>query len=364
MVDSSGDENDSRTASVGQQRGHTAKFSNQVIMDENLGQKQANEELRIRGKDTHDPVPDSESTTSSESSGDSSSENESARPRPFRVEKPRDIARTAINWNQGSRRAIRTSLRERVPKSGGNTPKSSLESNAEKPCYFSDSSAYSSVSVAEKGDIGASPRASLRNAAGSYPADGGQTTGGGPSQSGSKQCFADESDDSESGDLSEGGDSILLNLNSRNEMPGLQGSGDSQLHDGQLFQEDTCPDLLYELMNGFQSEQTAAVMSDKNADGKRTAQSKEDALRSFSLKYATPPTILADLDEQDLKVQSQFFFYHRDAEKKMDLKQPISCTECLQRGHLAATCESKEVRRPASRMKTFVLNKIANRRLV
>lgn len=345
MLDSSGDEIDSRTASVGRQRGHTKFF----ITDEAPGQKQGNAELRIGGKDVRDLVPDAESSSSSQPSDHSCSENESAttRPRPFQTEKSKDIARTAINWNQGSYRTIRTSLRDRVPKSGGNTPKSDVEPNTEKPYYYSDTDTSE-----PGGDTGASPGASLRNATGSYHADGGQTIGGGPVQSSSKQCFVDESDDSESGDLSEGGDSILLNLNSRNEMPGLQGSRDSQLHDAQLFQEDTRPDLLYELMNGFQSEQAAAAISDTNADGKRTEQSKEDAIRIFAQKYTTPPTTLADLDEKDLKIQSQLFSYNRDVGKKIDLKQPISCTECLKQGHLGAVCPSKEVCRPCSQTKT------------
>lgn len=137
---------------------------------------------------------------------------------------------------------------------------------------------------------------------------------------------SDSDSDSQDSEEEEADDSIMLNIGSRNR------NGHMPADDG----DDYDPEPRPVLDEGFFN----------NGDGPvdaQLAQTKEEALRCFSQKYATAPMALADLVRKDLEIQAKFLFYDREIHD-IDLKLPIACTECLQEGHLAEVCPSKEVR--------------------
>jgi protein AIR1/2 len=73
-----------------------------------------------------------------------------------------------------------------------------------------------------------------------------------------------------------------------------------------------------------------------------SSSSKAAALAEFASKYKAAPAVLADLGHKDLQIQVRYFFIGRNI-NDIDLSMPISCTECLEKGHLALVCPSKEV---------------------
>lgn len=146
--------------------------------------------------------------------------------------------------------------------------------------------------------------------------------------------LSDDSEDSGSLDSEKADDSIVLNLGSRNqenrngERP-AQGS-ECDLESRRVIEEG--------LLNGKISD-----TRDGTADEAPLAKSKEEALRRFSDKYPTAPSTLVDLDHHDFEVQARYLHFDRDI-NDINLDLPIGCTECLREGHLAEVCPSKEVR--------------------
>lgn len=120
-----------------------------------------------------------------------------------------------------------------------------------------------------------------------------------------------DSDDSVSLD-SEADDSILLNIGDQNDQT-----------------------------DGLSAEVKPVSVNGLAASDRSTI-SKEESHRLFSQKYSVTPTILADLDRNDMEIQARCLFYDRDI-NDINLQLPVSCTECLKEGHLAAVCPSKEV---------------------
>lgn len=329
MRDASDDENDSRTASVGLQRPHSNGSngaSRQSSRDRKIGKKQARGKGRV---DFRDFVPqggtfsgaaldvDSDSADSTSSSGSSSSssdgESEEEQENPSEGQKPLGSVPVAINWNKGSRSTIRTSLTGKTSRSDGNTTTTAFESVNGK--YWRSRSASASSDGLQghteaKGD----------------PSGDGRTDGD-RVKADQRPYFIDDSEGSETGEVSEGGDSIMLNLGPGNDEAGPDKAGDDTPPAGaDPFRIDTQPDPGFVSANGS----TGSIRS------------KEDAFRVLSEKYSTPPSILADLNRKDLEVQARHFFYNRSIHD-IDLQQPIACTECLQEGHLALVCPTKEV---------------------
>lgn len=342
MPDSSGDENDSRTASVGLQRPRSNGSSDRPSsQDRGIARRHKRQGARLDRRDVRDFVPqggtfsstaldvDPDSTSSS-GSDSSREEDDSASDdaKASEAQQPLGAVPPAINWNRGSRSAIRTTLSARVSKPAQNTATSGFDEVNGK--YWRSRSASVSASDDEE-DAGVL----LREMSEKSDSEEGQVTDVSPVPNGQDR-YLDDSDDSDSGEVSEGGDStIMLNVGSRNGHTVLDETNDATPSEV-LFQSDPHPAPV----NGANEQ----IVSDLQAAGESSLkQSKEDAFRSFSRKYATPPSILADLDSKDLEVQARHFFYNRSIHD-IDLTLPIACTECLQEGHLAEVCPSKEVR--------------------
>ena len=162
------------------------------------------------------------------------------------------------------------------------------------------------------------------------------SSGSGSTHSSDDSEVSEDSEDSDSLDSEEADDSIVLNLGSRNqesrngELASQGSKGDAESR--RVIEEG--------LLNGKISD-----TRDGAADGATPAQSKEEALRRFTQKYPTAPSTLVDLDRRDFEVQARFLHFGRDI-NDINLDLPIACTECLQEGHLAEVCPSKEVRLP------------------
>lgn len=336
MRDASGDENDSRTASVGLQRPHSNGSngaSRQSSRDRKIGKKQARGKGRVGRSDFRDFVPqggtfsaaaldvdpdsaDSTSTSSSGSSSSSSDESEEEQEQPSEGQKPLGSVPVAINWNKGSRSTIRTSLTGKTSRPDGNATTTAFESVNGK--YWRSRSA----SVSSEDSHG-------HTEAKRDPSEDGRTDGD-RVKAVQRPYFIDDSEGSETGEVSEGGDSIMLNLGPGNDEAGVDKAGDDTPPAGaDPFRIDTQPDPGFVSANG-------------SAGDHSVIRSKEDAFRVLSEKYSTPPSILADLNRKDLEIQARHFFYNRSIHD-IDLSQPIACTECLQEGHLAIVCPTKEV---------------------
>lgn len=344
MPDSSGDDNDSRTAAVGLQRPRSANGP----ASQNRGKRHGE---RLGRRDVRDFVPqggtfsstalevDPDSTSSSAS--DSSSDEDESAAEDAKIQQPLGAVPPAINWNRGSKTAIRTTLSGRS-RTGQNAATSSFESVNGK--YWRSRSASVSTSDDDQ---------DARDVSGKSDSEEGQQVKAVDSAPNGQQHYLDISDESDSGEVSgseEGDSTIMLNIGSRNDPVVIDETTDgAPLKEG-LFPSNTPPPLDPGRINGAADERTVSNVQNASADvvsqpsGTSSPRpSKEDAFRAFCRKYATPPSILADLDSKDLEVQARHFFYNRSIHD-IDLTLPIACTECLQEGHLAEVCPSKEVR--------------------
>jgi protein AIR1/2 len=326
MPDTSGDENDSRNASINPQRRRLSDLSAvspQSSGDVKIG-KTAGRRFRTGRRDVHDFVPQGGIF------------NASANANLPMTEQPPDNVPEIMNENQVSHSAITTSLSGKMSIDlGGN----------------GSESAFELINGELEGDCGASVLdVNDMNIPDNLSPGGRDQRSSVEAQLETKKSetlyFLDETDDSESGNTSEGDSSIMLNLSSHNESidyPRPPGDASPLAHPTQGSELQSSP------IHDPIDEQTISKTHNTEDDGNRntneqskTEKSKKDAFHVLSLKYNTPPSILADLDADDLAIQARYFFYHRDIHD-IDLKFPISCTECLQEGHLAITCPSKEV---------------------
>lgn len=153
--------------------------------------------------------------------------------------------------------------------------------------------------------------------------------------------LSDESTDSGSIDSEEADDSIVLNIGSRNQ-ENRNGEIPPQ---GSEYDPESRRVIEEGLLNGKVSD-----TQDGMAEEAPHAQTKEDALSHFLYKYPTAPSTLMDLGKQDFEIQAKYLHFDRDI-NDLELQIPIGCTECLREGHLADVCPSKEVRRPSCSQK-------------
>jgi protein AIR1/2 len=242
-------------------------------------------------------VDHQEDATSSSESQSSNSENESANG----TTKPTQNKAPAINWNQASRSAIRTTLGKRKTPLVPAQNKTAFDAVNDK--YFRSRSASESEDEAQ----------------GNQPAK--ISNGHQDEDDQSKTYFVYDSEGSESGEVSEGGDSVMLNI------------GHPSVENDTLGDSEAAV-----LSNGF------ALAKDGGHAPKDSLsyRSKAVALAEFTSKYNVAPAVLADLKPKDLQIQARYFFIDRNI-NDIDLSMPISCTECLEKGHLAFVCPSKEV---------------------
>ncbi|EED17840.1 zinc knuckle domain protein [Talaromyces stipitatus ATCC 10500] len=321
MAGISDDEGDSRTASVGQARSQGPT---------NSGKKRSQKSHKTSKKDLQDLVPQGAkfSTTplqvdpdSTSSSGPDSS-NSDGEP-DQNMNKRRKTNAPAINWNQASRSAIRTTLGAKPTAAVAKIQQAKSAFNAVNDKYFrSRSASISDGEAANKCDTRANENST-------------------EAEEEPKTYFVDDSDASDSEDVSEGDDSMMLNIKQRSNGHGLDGAQDDVINlSTPPFVVDISPNLHPPQLDQQETQEDSSFISEPSIT-QLPPQSKAEAFSEFAASYKTSPAILADLKVKDLEIQARFFFYNSNI-NELDLTRPISCTECLQEGHLAAVCPSKE----------------------
>ena len=323
MPDLSDEEGDSRTASVGQTRSHS---NNSLAISEKKksrkskrsGQKEEQDIVLQGAKFSTTPLEvDPEDSTSSSGSDSLDSVNVSEQ----NAKKRRKTNAPAINWNQASRSAIRTTLGAKPAATAVRSQQTKSAFDAVNDKFFRSRSA--SVSEEEmpskngSGSIQPSPKVDQER----------------------KTYFVDDSDASDSGEVSEGDDSMMLNIGKNSNTHGGDGAQDDANDlSTPRFVVDTLPSTQLDQPN---TQETGSVVSEVSYM-QLPPQSKAEAFAEFATIYTTSPSILADLKVKDLEIQARFFFYNSNIQE-LDLTKPISCTECLQEGHLSPVCPTKEV---------------------
>ncbi|KAJ6126806.1 hypothetical protein N7523_002418 [Penicillium sp. IBT 18751x] len=317
MADTSGDEADSRTATVGLQRSRASKLSARNSQDGDSRPTKKQRRSRSRGQDVTDFLPrgasfsetplevDPDDTSSSGSSSDAGHDSDgSEAPEPTAANPHAGSTAPAISWNQGKKAAVRTTLGKRkAPPSNG----TSNQFNAVNDTYWRTRSASVSSGVSNTQE----PTADKDKADASSELEEGEVD--------SKS----ESDGSISSN-SEADDSILLNLGAKNANDATP--AETLLADGVQ-------------PNGVTNGETNGIA--KRVDASGPAESKEEAFQRFSRKYPTAPTALVDLSREDFEEQAKYVHWALDI-NEIDLQLPIVCIECQGLGHLAEVCPTKE----------------------
>lgn len=329
----SGDEDDSRTASVGVPRTQTNgsnAASRSSSTDSKMKRKRGRRNGGMAKTDVNDIVPrggnfsnaplnvDGESDSDSTSSSD-----ESAGPSPQNAKEQTEARRPqaqagaapAVNWNKATRSGIRTSL-------GPKAKQSAFEAVNNK--YFRSRSA-SATSDEEQPSAGEEKDHN--------------------DSDNNKPYYMDDSENSDT-DVSEGGDSIMLNIRPRND--GASEKREETADEPLPFTFDSQPDpdaAAAAEVDEEESENSSETSesSSQILGAKTFPTSKEAAFKEFAELYPSPPTTLADLRREDLEVQARFFYSGQEI-GELDLSRNIACTECLQDGHLSIVCPTREVR--------------------
>lgn len=325
MPASSGDEADSRTASLGFQRHRENTLApNSHDGDSRPRHKRKKRPRNRRPKNNVNDVvpkgasfsaqtlrvdPDQTSSSGSSSKASDSSKESDASGRAASNNPHMGSTAPAISWNQGRKNAVRTSLgkRKAEPQSDGNVAKQFKAVNG---AYWRSRSASVSSGASEMvaGDMAENRRKVL--------------------EEGEVDSRSD-SDDSISHN-SEADDSIMLNIGSKKDSP-------TDDYDPESLDMGHAPTNGHTqgLSNGSVSTHSTNVQT-----GHR--ETKEEAFERFSRKYPTAPIALVDLDRTDFEAVAKYL--HWDCElNEIDLQLPVGCIECRGLGHLAAVCPSKEV---------------------
>lgn len=359
MAQSSGDESDSRTASVARPRS-AANKSNAGSSHSSRSSSQHRSKRQRRGQgdagnkgDVRDFVPRG-ATFSANGLGDelgdetsSSGEDDDGDKKP-QTNPYAGTTAQAVNWNQGSLRTVKTSLggRRNLKNQGSEGNKSEgtkVEKTEEKPETKSDAQfdavngAYwrsRSASVSEDGET----KKDDDTEEGEVHED--ETSRNNPPVQPSGVQSSGDSDDSESLD-SRADEAIMLNIGSRPDerTNGRESSDDGD--DDDDYDPENQPILEISMTNG----DTFSMNGD-------AAKSKEDAMRAFSQRYPTAPAIMQDLVGEDRRIQSRFWYWKQIE----DVQASVTCTECLQEGHMADVCPSKEVFSPSSHSALLATN--------
>ncbi|KAH2915366.1 hypothetical protein KXW73_004871 [Aspergillus fumigatus] len=284
MTGSSDNENDSRTASVGVQRSRLNDLADSSRPNSSDPNPNPRKRQRRNGKsavpDVRDFVPqgatftaaslevdpDSASSSGSDSSDDDDSDSKST----TSDAENQNTARTnpqapAINWNKTSKSGIRTSLSRRADSTGENK-QASFQFKAVNDKFWRSRSA--SVSS----DGGDQDVTLVENEGDMEEGELDEET----SAESSDMDQSGDSDDSVSLD-SEADDSILLNIGDQNDQT-----------------------------DGLSAEVKPVSVNGLAASDRSTI-SKEESHRLFSQKYSVTPTILADLDRNDMEIQASAY---------------------------------------------------------
>lgn len=345
---------DSRTASVGQPRPRNGGISNSHNESDASGDKPERKRARLddgtessisgnaaskdagggsRRDSNSSPGQESESNNGGDES-QMEGVNASMPQPPYKGRLP------AVQWNKGSKSAIRTTLGGRGSASRASTPNQSQAGAVDEK----GQSSSSSTSVPDPGNHMPEVQNEI------------QDTTNITKESDSIARAEDQpphtmsiSDGSESGEVTEGDDDIVLNLSGRNEGPVIHDDQTDRMEPSEKAQQSPSHGQ-GDQVNGRQTQINGSVESHRtDADSNRdiissfpTDPSKENAIRAQALKYRVQPTVLADLSLDDLEIQAKYIFYKLDT-RDIDLSLPIKCINCRKEGHLAEICPDKEV---------------------
>ncbi|KAL4872984.1 hypothetical protein BDV12DRAFT_192919 [Aspergillus spectabilis] len=364
MSDVLNDDQDSRIASVGAQRSRIATSASGSNRSSRHTSREPPSKRQRRSRNTHnhdvqDFVPrganfsanslevDADSTSGSEddsssessssgsdslSESESESDSESESASKSEKEKTSNVGTTsapAPNWNKTGRNVIRTSLRGAA--NANPVPETAAAKfEAVNGTYWRSRSGSGSPTR-----DGAEVKEGA-NGVIDVDMEEGEVNGEQQGTAKSQSPVSGDSDDSDSLD-SEADDSIMLNIGSR---------GQSRTRNDviTITDDDSSDDDAYdpESLPVSRTPATVDIFDTQNevANGS-AADSKESALLRFAQKYPAAPSILADLDREDMEILAKVVFYDRDV-NDINLQLPIVCIECLREGHLADVCPMKE----------------------
>lgn len=346
---------DSRTASVGQPRSRNGGISNSHNESDTSGDKP--ERKRARRDDgadvsiSQDTTPvnaegDSKGDSNSSSGQESESDNGGNEPRAqgvstSRTQPPIKGSLPAVQWNKGSRSAIRTTLGGKRSASGAATPNQGQTEAVAETAPGHDPL----ESTPDRGNHNTTAQSGTHDP---------ESTAKGPGSN----VSADEppphtmsiSDGSESGEVTEGDDDIVLNLSDRNEGSAMRGDQTDRMEMPSEKVQHSPSHHQGEQANGNQTQVNGTADSRRaDTNSKKdtvsshpTDPSKENAIQAQSLKYRAQPTVLGDLSRDDLEIQAKYIFYKLDV-RDIDLSLPVKCINCRKEGHLADVCPDKEV---------------------
>lgn len=324
MPASSGDEADSRTASVGVQRnrGQTPAGNTQNGKSR-LAEKRRRRRNRARARrEVNDIVPkgasfsehslevDPDETSSSGSSSEASDDsNGSNTPADSVTANPHaGSTAPAISWNQGRKNAVRTSLGKRKAEAEpeGNAAKQFKAVNG---AYWRSRSASVSSGASE---------AKGKNEAGAESSE-------------LEEGEVDSRSDSSVSANSAADNSIMLNIGSKKDTP-------ADDYDPESLIMDHTPS------NGHGNGLSKGIVDASRVGAQaRQRETKEEAFQRFHQKYPTAPVTLVDLNQTDFEAVAKYLHWDRHI-SEIDLQLPVGCLECHGLGHLADVCPTKEVR--------------------
>ncbi|KAJ5706912.1 hypothetical protein N7488_006713 [Penicillium malachiteum] len=362
-----GDEADSRTASVGQQRPRSARSSTRSSRDGDSRPAKRRRRNRSRAEDMKDIVPrgasfsatplevdPAEDSSSDEKSPSDSEKSEESEPENAAPANPHAGSTVpAISWNQGRKSAIRTTLGKRktiddsAPRPPPSQPKSASQPDINPSKNDPSSSAPLPSTTATKttkpkqfAAVNAywKPQDESPSSEHSEDEDRSELEDSSDLEEGEVNSDSDDmesdpdtpgpDDESETDSDSAGSDlddSLLLNIGSKSD----DGNEDNSDHEP--------------LANRITKSDTKSTPGISSAHLQRSTETKEQAFQRFTEKYPVAPTVLTDLTEEDLKRQVDYWYWFKKVTPADYGTLPPGCFECLKRGHMSDVCPDKEL---------------------
>ncbi|KAL4932764.1 zinc knuckle domain protein [Aspergillus undulatus] len=299
--------------------------------------------------DSSDSGSGSDSDSDSSSASENDNDNEKAGPNMGVGVGANGVSAPAPNWNKTGRGVIRTSLRGRQTQAQATLADLNADASANSSANTNINEITSSVPQRKPVEVEGFEAVNgkywrSRSASGSpvrYEEGAEEGDEGGDVETEDGEIKGDQSpvsgDSDDSGSLdSEADDSIMLNT--------IESRGETRSQNDiiSISDEDSEGDGYDpEALPVSQPVATVDIFGTQNGVGDGSDNSKDGALRRFAQRYPAVPSVLADLDREDLELQAKIVFYNRDI-NDLDLQQPIMCTECLREGHHTEVCPMKE----------------------
>ncbi|KAJ5729879.1 uncharacterized protein N7483_004387 [Penicillium malachiteum] len=370
-----GDEADSRIASIGQQRPRSARSSTRSSRDGDSRPAKRRRRNRSRAEDMKDIVPRGASFSAtplevdpvegSSSDVKSSSDSEqSDKLEPEKAEPANPHAGStvpAISWNQGRKSAIRTTLGKRkatddaAPHLAPPSAPPLAPTSASQPEIKPSKNASSSSSSLPSTTATTTTKPKQFAAVNAYWKPQDESASSEHSEDEEDQSEQDDSSDLEEGEVNSDSDNMNSDPNSPDhESESDSDSVDSDPDDSILLNigtksEDGNEDKSHDELtadgptaNGIANGDTNRTPGSSSAHLQRSTETKEQAFQRFAQKYPVAPTVLADLTEEDRKRQVDFWYWFREVAPADYGTLPPGCFECLKRGHLSEVCPDKD----------------------